>query len=363
LRKFIEYIKSCSANGGFLASPTYKPYQKVWLRDHSFVTLSLMEHGVNVDKEICWLTTLLKLESEKVRIIIEKDKGSPDFLNQELHPRARYSPDFKKYNDPWSERQYDGIALAYATVLKYENMKNERILGEELKLLYDNYFFKVFNTPCADLWEMHEEYIHAYTLGAIYYALNIRKEQVKHNFLLNVKYSNFLETLHSEIFKFEKNGVCLKMKKTLSDEPFGLDASCLLLFTLFDVIKDIDFLETTLKKIYDELSPDGIGLRRFIINSEKDTYFGGGVWFILNFWAAEAFMKLKNKKRAQELLQYRFRFPLPEQIIDDHLIFSKKGKKFWIEKSKLENDGIPGPAEPLTWSNSEFLRVSNHIIL
>lgn len=362
LRKFIEYIKSSSINGGFLASPTYKPYQKVWLRDHSFITLALMEFGVDVTKEIKWLKTILELEQNKIRVILEKNKNDTDFLDQELHPRARYSPNFKKYNDPWSERQYDGISLAYATVLKYEMLKNEQVLKGELKSLYDEYFFKVYDTPCADAWEMHEEYLHAYTLGAIYYSLNVRKDQLRRLPAKHVEYSNFLEHLHDEILKFEKNGVILKMKRSFRDEPAGIDASNLLLFTFFDVIKDLDLLETSLRGIYNELSPDGLGLRRFVINTEKDVYFGGGVWFILNYWAAEAFLKLKNKRMAVELMKYRYRFPLPEQIIDDNLIFSKEGKTFWIEKSKLENDGIPGPADPLTWSNSEFLRVVSNVI-
>jgi GH15 family glucan-1,4-alpha-glucosidase len=153
------------------------------------------------------------------------------------------------------------------------------------------------------------------------------------------------------------------MKSDKNTTPRGLDSSVLLLFTLFNVFEEKDLLESTLGKLYYHLSPDGLGLRRFLIDNELDEYFGGGVWYITTYWAAEAYLKLGKKDKAKKLLEYRFRFPLPEQIVDTPLIFTEEGKQKWLRISKSENDGIPGPAEPLTWSNSEFLRVSLNVPL
>lgn len=359
MRRFIELLKFSEVNGGFLASTTYIPYRKVWLRDHALSTLSLLLHGEDVTREISWLKTILSKEVPKVKLILEIPKESPDFLDQNIHPRARYTPYFEPIREPWSERQYDGVALAYGTILFFENLKHEQVLSEETKDLYDKYLMKVYNTPCADLWEMHDDHIHAETLGSIYWAMEHRITQLKG--LKRARLVDFLMHLKEVILGFESKGVIMKMKKDLKSKPKGLDASVILLFTFFRVIDHEDLLHSTLLELYEKLSPDGLGLRRFIIDEELDEYFGGGVWYILNFWAAEAFVMLKEKEKAKTLLFYRFRFPLPEQLIDDNLIFSPKGKSYWLKKSAVENEGIPGPAEPLTWSNAEFLRVFPYV--
>ncbi len=357
MKKYIDYIKSSRIKGGFLASPTYHPYKKVWLRDHSFITLALLEKGVDITEEIIWLKKILEKEAPKIKNLLEIKKGDKKFLAQDYHPRARYTPYFEPFSEPWSERQYDGVALALATIIIYEYTKSERVLSEELKSLYHEYLLKVYDTPCADLWEMHDDHIHVETLGSIYFAVKQRVKQLKRGSQDWVELNNFLEHLKGEILKFEFNGTILKMKKTLQSKPKGFDSSVLLLFTLFEVINEKDLLFNTLKELYYYLSPDGLGLRRFIIGEEKDVYFGGGVWYITTYWAAEAYKIIGEKNKYEQLRCYRYRFPMPEQINEDELIFSKEGKEFWIKKSKEENNRIPGPAEPLTWSISEYLRI------
>ncbi len=364
MKKFIEYIKTCKVNGGFLASPLYKPYKRVWLRDHAFITYSLLLSGENVKEEIFWMERILKKEATKVEKLLEMNNtDSSDFLNQDNHPRARYTPYFEEIHEPWSERQYDGVAMVYGTLLFYENKLNTNILQESLKQLYDLYFEKVYLTPCADLWEMHDTFIHAQTLGAIYWALSERVKQLKKEPKKYEKIESLRNGVKKEIYTFIKNDVVRKMKSDKNTTPIGLDSSVLLLFTLFNVFEEKDLLESTLGKLYYHLSPDGLGLRRFLIDNELDEYFGGGVWYITTYWAAEAYLKLGKKDKAKKLLEYRFRFPLPEQIVDTPLIFTEEGKQKWLRISKSENDGIPGPAEPLTWSNSEFLRVSLNVPL
>ncbi len=357
MKKYIEYIRSSRINGGFLASPTYLPYKRVWLRDHSFITLALLGKRVDITEEIIWLKRILEKEAPKIKNLMEMRKEDKKFLNQEYHPRARYTPYFETFSEPWSERQYDGVALALATIITYELVKKEEVLSKELKSLYQDYLLKVFDTPCADLWEMHDDYIHVETLGSIYFALKQRVKQLRKGSKDWIELNNFLDYLKDEILKFEFNGKILKMKKTLQSKPKGLDSSVLLLFTVFEVIKEKDLLFNTLRELYYHLSPDELGLRRFIIEEEKDVYFGGGVWYITTYWAAEAFNIIGEKNKYEQLRYYRYRFPMPEQLVEGELIFSMEGKEFWIKKSKEENNGIPGPAEPLTWSISEYLRI------
>lgn len=362
MKRFIEYVRYQSVNGGILASPTYKPYRKIWLRDHAFAGISLLLNGYYIAPQINWLCTLMQLEAPKVRILLEMEKNDPDILNENLHPRARYTPYFKVINEPWSERQYDGIALSLALISLYKKYTDELPVNRELLDIFVDYLIKFHDTPCADQWEMHENFIHAETLGSIYFGLRTAVELYPHNSRKRVELIDFTDYLKTQIYGFIKDGVLLKMKKNLVEKAHGLDSSVLLNFTLFDVIQDRDIMERTLDKLYETLSPDGMGLRRFLIGTEKDVYFGGGVWYITTFWAAETYIKLNEIKKAKKLLRYRLRFPLSEQIIDDYLVFDPLWKKRWIEISRKENNGIPGPADPLTWSNSEFARIFNYIV-
>ena len=363
LKRFIEYVRYQSINGGILASSIYKPYRKVWLRDHAFASISLLFNGYDITPQIKWLSTLFQLESSKVRILLEMDKNHPDILNQNLHPRARYTPHFQIINEFWSERQYDGVALSLALIALYKKYTCKFPVERKILDLFVDYLIKFHDTPCADQWEMHENFIHAETLGSIFFGLRNAAELYPRNSRKRLQLINFTDYLRTKIHSFVKDGVLLKMKRELDGEACGLDSSVLLNFTLFDVIQDREIIKETLNKLYESLSPDGMGLRRFLIPGEKDVYFGGGVWYITTYWAAEAYFKLNEIKKAKKLLLYRLRFPLPEQIIDDTLIFDPQWKKKWMEISRKENNGIPGPADPLTWSNSEFARILNYTVL
>lgn len=329
--------------GGILASISYEPYRKVWLRDHSHVALTLYKFGrlENAKRATAFIKKVMEREREKLRKILQIPRNDEDFYNLENHPRARYYPDLSYVEEPWFERQYDGVALSL--ILLLEATKYGFEVDRELLIDIGNYLYYVWGTPCADVWESFEEYIHLETLGAIYGALKLLMETVGY------QREKELDNLRIAIGSFIEN-YPHKMKKSLDEKPIGLDSSVLFLFTHFGTLRDKSLLRRFLMALYEKLSPDGIGLRRYEIEEIKefDTYFGGGVWCILTYLAGIAHTILNDRKKALNILDY-CPFPIPEQIVRDDIIFSKEWRSWWQEREG------GGPAEVLAWSHAIYL--------
>jgi GH15 family glucan-1,4-alpha-glucosidase len=355
LRQHIDILlEHKTEEGGFLASKDYEPYRKVWLRDHAHIALSLLRAGeIQAAREASnFSLKILERERGKFLRIVKIPKDSEDFFNEENHIRARYWPDLRYVESPWNERQYDGLALNLAFLSEFSMVTNSPLPEETINPAIF-YLLYVFDTPCADLWEMHENFIHSETLGAIYYGLSkIRK-------FTSLEVDGTLNRIKGMILKNIRDGVLKKMCK--GDETLGIDSSVLLLFGEFNVFSPIMeneriIVEKTLDKIYQVLSPDGVGLRRFWIlewgERGKDTYFGGGVWCITTLWAGEVYLKLGKREKVIETLEYFNEFPLPEQRPE---VFNEKMLEFWRDKTKGETGGIPGPANPLAWSHATWI--------
>jgi len=345
-KRYIEYLrKTARVDGAYLASSEYIPYKRVWLRDHSMISYLLLQMGYDIQSEINWISTLLAKEHNKVKRILSIPKESPEFYRDENHPRARYSAKMQRYNEGWLERQYDGIALSLLLLIEY-HLRSGGKIPSFLKDYLD-YLFYVYDTPCASLWEMHEEYLHAYTVGLIAYTLE----------RASLIYPGFLEkSEYVKDFFFSRFLVNNEIKAMTNLRKYGICSSVLLLITRFDIFKNkVSLKDQIFDKIQEKLSPCGIGLYRFIIEekNEKDTYFGGNLWYITTYWKANYLLNKRRLREAQDILSWYVDFPLGEQIKDTRYILDKNMYYWWIEKSKKENNGIPGPASALSWSIAE----------
>ncbi len=347
MRKYIDFLDDNRVNGAHLASPLYKPYKKVWLRDHSMITLLKMRMGMDVSSEVEWIVALLCKEDSRIKKLFEKDSRDEAFYNADFHPAARYTPNRDRFESNWLERQYDGVALAVLVLMEYDMQdKHYQDVVED----YLNYLFYVWPTPCADLWEMHEQALHTYTLGLIAYTLKMAEIYTGDSLYMD-KASKIISFITK---KLTHNGILSKM--LVKDTAVGYDASNLLLLSRFDIFKDKKMIKDNLLELYAKLSPDGKGLFRFIIpqTGEQDVYFGGGIWFITTYWAGHIFIDMGDTNTALRMLNYHWSFPLGEQVSNNKLIQSKKGLLEWIIQSKRENNGIEGPAFPLNWTMAEY---------
>ncbi len=345
-KKYIEYlIETARINGAYLASSEYKPYRKVWLRDHSMIAYLVMETGYNITTEVNWLTELLAKEHRKVKEILTIPRNTPEFYDDKKHPAARYSPDMKRYQEEWIERQYDGIALSVLLLIEYHLRS-----GVKLPVFikdYLEYLYYVHATPCASLWEMHDDHIHAYTVGLIAHTLS-RGALVYREFRQKAEYVK--EFFLSQFVVNNEIKAMMKVKR------YGVCSSVLLLLSRFDIFRGNSSLKDHVyNTIIRKLSPDGIGLYRFSIEEtgEKDTYFGGNLWYITTYWKGNYLVNRRKLAPLKDILSWHFEFPPGEQIPGTEYVLDRNMYYFWIEKSKKENNGIPGPARPLSWSIAE----------
>ena len=345
-KKYIEYIqKNARVNGAYLASDRYLPYKKVWLRDHAITSYLLMEMGYDIKEEINWLCDILGREHEKIKGVLKIPRNTKEFYDNRRHPAARYTPSFERINEDWNERQYDGIALSVLLLLEYFKRSGKRPPGfvED----YLKYLFYVHGTPCASLWEMHNDHLHAYTIGLIAFtmkkaALFYPEYRDKYQYVLEFFISRFL--------------VDNALKAMMKVRRYGTCASSLLLLDRFDIFpKDRSLKDHIFNNISRKLSPDGIGLYRYIIDEigEKDTYFGGNLWYITTYWRANYLISKKKLAGIEDVLNWYNEFPLGEQIYETKFIISMEKYNEWRIKSMKENNGVPGPAKPLTWSMIE----------
>ncbi len=345
-KKYIEYIReNARVNGAYLASNEYKPYKRVWLRDHAMVSYLLMEMGYNIKDEISWTRNLLQKEHEKVLNILKIPRNTKEFYEQDRHPAARYTPSFERIIANWSERQYDGIALSVLLLIEYY-MKSGTPVDSFIKD-YLEYLFYVHGKPCASLCEMHEDHVHAYTVGLIAYTLK-RASRIFPEYREKSEY--VMEFFNS---RFLVNN---SIKAMMKSKRYGVCSSTLLLLSRFDIFRHNSSLKDhVFNQITRKLSPDGIGLYRYEIEEtgEKDTYFGGNLWYITTYWKGNYLINRRKVNWVLDMLKWYDEFPLGEQIPDTKYILDKGKYHEWTVKSEKENDGIPGPAKPLTWSMIE----------
>ncbi len=345
-KKYIEYIQNnARVNGAYLASDKYLPYKKVWLRDHAMTSYLLMEMGYNIKDEINWLTELLGREHKRVKEVLNIPRNTKEFYEDGRHPAARYTPDFERINEEWRERQYDGIALSILLLIEYSLKTDEK--PPDFVKDYLDYLFYVHGTPCASLWEMHDDHVHAYTIGLIAYTLRkaariYPEYRDKYHYVMDFFVSRFL--------------VDNTLKAMMKVKRYGTCASSLLLLSRFDIFRQKSSVKDHIfNSVSRKLSPDGIGLYRYVIEEtgEKDTYFGGNLWYITTYWRANYLVNRRKLSGIEDILNWYDDFPLGEQINDTKYIISMEKYNGWKEKSMKENNGVPGPAKPLTWSMIE----------
>lgn len=344
--------------GGFLASLDYPPYHKVWIRDHAFVTLVLQDLGWEtlVQPAVAFLERWLQKERPKFEALLALDPSSQEFFAPSHHPRARYFPNLEPVPGPWLERQYDGTALALAVLARaWPRLQPET---RALLPLAARALLRCARTPCADLWEMHEDWVHAETVGAIAYGLGMVSKLLPEFEAPTRKLRQWL------LERFVRDGLLRKMGPADGSGPaIGLNSADLLVWTWFGGLPTMDsqeILARTLDALYAHLSPDGLRLRRYTLPElgEQDTYFGGGPWVITTLWAAQAYVLLGDRARAETLFERAVQsFPLPEQwpeeAQDPHAL------QAWQSRIEQETHGqTHGPPRILAWSHTEALRTA-----
>ncbi len=348
--------KHQTPGGGFLASTDYRPYQKVWLRDHALVGLALLrwQAGPAVQRAARFSVKILEQEAPRMARAAALPPGDPRALEEAFHPRARYRPDGTWIRQPWAERQYDGVALNLWFLMELEARTGRPWLSSEVLEIGLRYLARFWREPCAGPWEMYDQALHAWTLAAVHRALEAGTSRFSW-------VSPVVQELRA-FFRKHLSPAGLPRKMWWQGRAVGWDAATLQVFLDFGGILEPAPARRLLALLDRWLSPDGLGLRRFVIpeTGERDRYFGGGVWWITSVWAARLALKFGDPSRAWRLMERLPEGPLPEQW--PGTAWEPAGRFYWHLKSRSENQGAPGPAQPLAWSHAAVLQLLGDLL-
>ena len=244
-------------------------------------------------------------------------------------------------------------------LIKYiENILNVEEIDVVKKEILEkhNNIEKIEEKPSYDLWEMNEG-IHLYSLCSIYAAfdsmINIQ-EELKQNGSTNrikeeslLKRKKKLEKYKNEIKKYIEKNLYDEKQKILyrNSNDKNMDISILGSVIPFKVFKANEkTITNTVEKINMTLRTYTGGYLRF----EGDSYRDGNCpWVITTLWMALYYIKINNRKKAQEC------FNLVVNSANEKYLLAEQ-----IDNSTMKPSWIIG----LGWSHAMFIIVLNELI-
>jgi GH15 family glucan-1,4-alpha-glucosidase len=348
-------LKHRTKHGSFLASISYPWYNFSWLRDNYWCASSLDIIGQNEEAEevYLWMDKVISKSRKKISELMNINKNSPEFYSNKYHIGACFNPDGSdKEKIDYGYRQYDGPALFLIGLTEHIEATGNEWLIDKCKNSIDvsiDYLSRVWDTPCFDVWEEFGSYIHSYDIGVILAAFRIINRFVKRK---NIK--NLCKKMNDYLLKnFVKKDVVKKMR--VDNDPIGIDASSLWMFTKFNILELGDrMVKNTVKAIQKRLgdvAPKRYFLEKKIKGKKVDTYYGGGRWLPLACALGEYYLSIGSINKAMNSLLWCYfhrteKGFLPEQSVDE--VFDKNSLGSWTITHK-------GPACPLAWSHASFL--------
>jgi len=359
-RRSIALIESHQdSSGAYVASPNFQQYQYCWLRDSSFIAHAMDQVGKHESSRAYfrWVDHVLKRYAEKVTRLEKKlSRGKQPEDQEFLHTRYLLNGEEGPEDTGWGNFQIDGYGTWLWALAEHVRLTGDagflKEMAESIGLTC-RYLKAAYRLPCFDLWEENPDYLHTYSLGAVYGGLQAITQ-------LSVEYP--LECEMIELVKIQqeikdlilRHGVLegrlvkhLEMgKESVPDNE--VDASLIAASTPYGLLPpDDEIFSRTIAEIEQELVRKGGGVYRFC----KDTYYGGGEWVLLAGWLGWHYARTGRQNRALEMLlwmedQADSQGQLPEQV-SGHLLFPDKYQT-WVE-----DWGVI--ALPLLWSHAMYL--------
>lgn len=351
----IDIIRTHQAeSGAYVACPNMPAYRYSWFRDGAFIAyaMSIVGEHDSAHRFHDWVANTILAHRETVeRAIAHSRAGIPlgdDYLD------TRYTVDGERGDDEWPNFQLDGLgtwlwALAEHIQRTDDTLADEWHHAAELVVRYLRILWKM---PCYDLWEEFREYLHPYTLAAIYAGFVAAAD------LLPAHRASLLETAE-EIKQFVTEHALYDGHIAKSIAPSTetscqltslVDASLVGLATPYQLFSHDDpVMQATVARIEADLHRENGGVYRYI----NDTYYGGGEWVLLAAWLGWYYAEAGTHDRAHELLHWVQKQAddagnLPEQV--PHTLLYDDYYPAWVD----QRGEI---ATPLLWSHAMYLIV------
>jgi GH15 family glucan-1,4-alpha-glucosidase len=333
-----------SANGAYVASPTFSQYGYSWLRDGAWIAHGMDSAGQHDSARAFyrWGAATLAGHAERVDALLAKLARGEAIAESDYLP-TRFTLDGGLGQEDWPDFQLDGYGAWLWGLVQHVRRHNDDALWRACipaVTLTVRYLNALWQSPNYDCWEEHRQHIHPATLAALYGGLTAVAE---------MDAALVPSGLPAAIRDYTlAHGVTADghFMKYLGND--AVDSSLLWLAVPYRLVEvdDPRFLATVAKIERDILRPGG-GVYRYA----ADTYFGGGEWLLLTAWLAWTYLELGRADDARRLMtwieaQATPQGPMPEQVCEHTLAPAYYPE--WVEKWGT-------PALPLLWSHGMYL--------
>ncbi|MBC7263895.1 MAG: glycoside hydrolase family 15 protein [Chloroflexi bacterium] len=339
--------------GAYIASPNFPTYHYSWFRDGAFIAyaMDLVDEHESARRFHDWAAHTILRHAHKARRAIEKVRSGQPLGEDNLH--TRYTLEGHEAQGDWPNFQLDGLGT-WLWALGQHIQLTDSPLPTNWKTavsLVTHYLTTLWSQPCYDLWEEHPNYLHPYTLAAIYAGLRAANALLPE---MGAQTSAAPEEIRRFVLtQGIKDGHLVK-SIALQPEAEGdclsevVDASLLGIAVPYGLLAPGDpIMQATVTRIESDLRRDGGGVHRY----PGDTYYGGGEWVLLSAWLGWYYAVVGNIEHARSLQtwveeQANLNGELPEQVpvsLNDPAQYHP-----WVQRW--------GPiAQPLLWSHANYL--------
>ena len=347
-----------TSSGAFLAGPTFSQYGYCWFRDGAFIAEALDKMGrlESSARFHRWVARVLLAQAGNLRRAREAARagqvpGPADYLH------CRYGADGSpSHDDGWPTFQLDGPGI-WLWSLAHHLLHGGRLEGEvrEAVATAARYLGDLWQTPCSDAWEEHEDQLHTSTLAAIRAGVEAAVSMVP-ELATEPAMGRLRQGIEGRMAVFD--GAYTKWAGNRE-----VDASLLWMAAPYEsVLATEPRFAATLPRIEAELISDGLGVHRY----RSDTYYGGGAWPVLTSAYGRVLLRRGDPgdlERAVAALRWIEAQAdeeglLPEQVADHALAPERidEWRASWGES-----------ARPLLWSHAAYLslrsELSEHVAL
>ena len=363
-------LQNQSSTGAYIACPNFPSYRFCWLRDGSFIAHAMDRAGrYDSARDFhYWVKRVVEKYAFKVTDL-EKCLSHGGGIDSSVFLHTRYTLEGEEVAQdlPWGNFQIDGYGTWIWSLLEHAR------LSGDTKILHDTaeainivvrYLCLIWNSPNYDCWEEHPEYLHSYTLGAVYAGLSAFLQMTEAG-LIGENEEKVRQTAENVRAFLLQNGTHqgLLVKHIRPHTEFngpapvvssGVDASLISLAVPYKTFAlDDPIYSATVKAIERDLRHPGGGIYRF----KADTYYGGGEWLLLTAWLGWYHVQCGQLSAAKDLLtwieqQADGNSNLPEQV-SRHVLAADYYDP-WLRKW--------GPiASPLLWSHAMYIILAKAI--
>lgn len=351
-------------SGAYVACPNFSNYRYCWLRDGSFIAhaMGLAGECSSAEKFFRWVHQVITRYSGKVDFLEEKyslgEKARP---NEYLHTRFTLEGFEDSKDEGWGNFQMDGYGTWLWALAEHIQLTGDtRLLAEFSSSIFTTlkYLRLAWDQPNYDCWEESPEFIHPYSLAAVYAGFSSMEKchlqvsgldeqfpvsndaiQIK-QFILNYGVKD--EMLVKHVRPVEAGREPSPVKES------GVDASLIGVIHPYKVFASDDPVAiNTITRIEQTLYRENGGVYRYA----RDEYYGGGVWILLTAWLGWYYNMNDQKEKAAHIAEWIEKQAdasgnLPEQVAD-HTLFPQH-YPVWRDKwGEI--------ASPLLWSHAMYI--------